>query len=81
VGDRQKGRLRHKSVIDTGYSVDSIKNGIEKALSDNFRKQLKNMEYKFGDGNAAQKMVQIIKSIEIDERLMRKKLNFPERVK
>jgi hypothetical protein len=39
------------------------------------------MEYKFGDGNAAQKMVQIIKSIEIDERLMRKKLNFPERVK
>lgn len=81
VGDRQKGRLRHKSVIDTGYSVDSIKNGIEKALSDNFRKQLKNMAYKFGDANAAQKMVDIIKSIEIDEKLMRKKLDFPERVK
>ncbi len=72
IGDRQKGRIRHQSVIDTDYSVESIKQGIETAMSAEFRQKLKNMPFKFGDGQAAQKMVDIIKSIELNQDFMRK---------
>ena len=78
IGDRQKGRIRHESVIDVDYTVESIQTGIEKAMSKEFRENLKNMQYKFGDGTAAKKIVDILKKIKIDENLMRKKLVFPE---
>ncbi|MFQ5771926.1 MAG: UDP-N-acetylglucosamine 2-epimerase, partial [bacterium] len=38
IGDRQQGRIRHKSIIDTDYSVESISSGIAKALSSDFLK-------------------------------------------
>ena len=79
IGDRQKGRIRHESVIDTDYSVPSIKKGIQKALSRDFRDSLKEMSFKFGDGHAAERMVEIIKNIKVDQNFMRKELDFPEK--
>ena len=76
IGDRQKGRIRHESVIDTDYSVDSIREGIEKALSGHFQKTLIGMPFKFGDGSAGEKMVEIIRKVEIDQDFLRKKLEF-----
>lgn len=78
IGDRQKGRIRHKSVIDTDYSVSSIKKGIQKALSKDFVDTLKEMPFKFGDGHAAERMVEIIKNIKVDQNFMRKRLEFVE---
>lgn len=77
IGDRQKGRIRHKSVIDTDYSVQSICAGIEKAMSPEFRESLGNMKYEFGDGHAAEQIVDILKKTKIDQKLIRKKLEFP----
>jgi len=79
VGDRQKGRIRHDSIIDTDYSVESIHEGIDKALSSKFRDTIKSMLLKFGNGNAAKKMTEIIKNIKIDDDLMRKELDFRTR--
>lgn len=76
IGDRQKGRVRHESVIDTGYSVNSIIKGIQRAIEPNFKKRLKKMDYKFGNGHAAERILKILKDIEINEQLMRKKLDF-----
>jgi len=76
IGDRQKGRLRHDSVIDTDYTVESIHAGMKKALSMEFKKKLVGMEYKFGNGSAAEKMIDIIKKVDVNETLMRKKLDF-----
>ena len=76
IGDRQKGRIRHKSIIDTDYSVDSIVNGIKKAQSDGFKNSIKLMKYKFGDGSTAEKMLRIIQNISIDEKFMRKQLAY-----
>ena len=76
IGDRQKGRLRHKSIIDTEYSEEAIISGINKALSKYFQESIQNMEYKFGDGHAAERIVKILKDIDIDEKLMRKELDF-----
>ena len=76
IGDRQKGRLQHTSIINTEYSEKAIISGINKALSKNFRESIKNMEYKFGDGHTAERIVKILKNINIDEKLMRKELDF-----
>jgi len=76
VGDRQKARFRHKSIIDTDYSVDSITNGIKKAQSKEFKSSINMMKYHFGDGSAAEKMVRIIQNTSIDEKLMRKQLSY-----
>jgi len=77
IGDRQKGRIRHKSIIDTGYGVEDIKDGIAQAVEPRFRESLSDMDYKFGNGHAAEKIVEIIKKLPINSRLMRKKLEFP----
>jgi UDP-hydrolysing UDP-N-acetyl-D-glucosamine 2-epimerase len=74
VGDRQKGRVRHPSIIDTTYSVSDIMDGIQKATSAEFIASIRNMEYQFGDGTAAEKIVCAIKETEIDQRLIRKSL-------
>jgi len=72
IGDRQAGRIRHRSIIDTDYSIDSIKNGIERALSSEFRSCLQDMVYKFGEGDTTQRMINIIKNIKNDQDFIRK---------
>ena len=70
--------MRHKSIIDTEYGEKAIILGINKAISKNFIERIKNMKYKFGDGHAAEKIVNIIKDIKIDQNLLQKKLDFPK---
>lgn len=74
MGDRQVNRIRHRSVIDTGYSETEIIAGIQKALSREFRDSLRTMEFQFGDGHAAGRMVDIIARTKIDQNLLRKQL-------
>lgn len=76
VGDRQKGRIRHISVIDTDYSVSAIQKGINKALSSSFNQEIQKMNYQFGDGFASEKMIAAIESIQVNEKLLRKELDF-----
>lgn len=73
IGTRQKGRLRHLSVIDVDYSPSSIDRGIQKALSKEFKENLKNMKYKFGDGSAAEQIVKIIRETKLDQKFMSKR--------
>ena len=72
IGDRQKGRIQHRSIINTDYSEASIRKGIVKAIEPAFRESLYQMKYKFGKGDSAKRIVQIMKSITIDQKLMRK---------
>jgi UDP-hydrolysing UDP-N-acetyl-D-glucosamine 2-epimerase len=80
IGERQKHRIRHKSVIDVDYSVQSIEDGIKQALDQKFRNEIEDMDYKFGDGNAAESILEIVKSISTDHEgnFFKKKLNFSE---
>ncbi len=76
IGDRQKGRIQHPSIINTDFNKDNIKNTIKIAISDNFRKSVNKMKYKFGDGNASQKMVDALNKVCNRKDLMIKKLVF-----
>jgi UDP-hydrolysing UDP-N-acetyl-D-glucosamine 2-epimerase len=77
IGDRQKGRIMHESIVNTDYSVNSIITAINKAMDQNFIAGLQTMAYKFGDGTAADKMVDILSRITIDSTLLQKQLIFP----
>lgn len=72
IGDRQKGRYLHESVISSNYQRDSITAGIKKALNSGFIKNIRTMKYEFGDGNASKIAIDYLNNLVIDERLIRK---------
>lgn len=61
IGDRQKGRLRAKSVIDSKPRMKQISGAIRKALSPEFTKFCKGVNNPYGKGNTAGKIYQVIK--------------------
>ena len=60
IGNRQKGRIRHKSIIDTSYKQEDITKAIKKVRSKAFLKGIKKMKYKHGKFNTSLKIRNII---------------------
>lgn len=61
IGDRQKGRIRAKSVIDCGYSKQEILLGLQKIYSDEFQSTLVNVKNPHGKGSVSGKILQKIR--------------------
>lgn len=77
IGERQKGRLRNNNIIDTDYDEEDIYNGIFKALNDeNFKVNLNKIENIFGNGTTSIQIVKVLKKININKKLLYKKLNY-----
>jgi UDP-hydrolysing UDP-N-acetyl-D-glucosamine 2-epimerase len=62
IGTRQEGRLRGANVIDVGYSTAEILAGIDRALT----LRLKGTINPYGDGHAAPRIVQALKTTPLD---------------
>ena len=73
VGTRQQGRMRGKNVIDVGYGHDEIINGIQKAVSPQFRAQLGGLKNPYGDGHASDVIIGHLKEMPVDHRLVSKR--------
>ena len=73
IGIRQEGRVRAQNVIDVGYSFEEIRKGIQKAISPEFKLGLKGMKNPYGNGNASEKIVKVLKEIDLDQKLILKK--------
>ena len=74
IGSRQQGRERAENVIDVGHEKKLIIDAINKALFDRpFLKKLKNISNPYGNGKSAAKIVEILKSINLDSSLIQKK--------
>ncbi len=63
IGNRQDGRIKPESVIDSAASKKEIQHAIEKAFSETFRKKSKKIVNPYGNGNAAVKVLKQIKNI------------------
>ena len=73
IGDRQKGRYSPKNVIHCACRKEAIREAIALGRSDAFRQGLKNYVNPYGDGHAAERMVDTLKRIDWeDEALIRK---------
>lgn len=56
IGDRQRGRLQSKSIINCGEDKEAIVQAIEKALSNEFKILCTQVISPYGDGHAAEKI-------------------------
>ncbi len=65
IGDRQKGRLKAESVIDSSESAESITHAIQVALSDDFAAVLSRVENPYGQGEAVKVMLDVIKKVDV----------------
>ncbi len=67
IGDRQKGRIKAKSVIDCEPDKQSIKKAFEKLYSNKFQELLTTVKNPYGDGCASEKAVEVLKSVSLDK--------------
>ncbi len=73
IGTRQAGRQRANNVIDVNYNKDDIIAAIKKAISPEFKEQIKDCKSPYGDGHTAEKIVEVLKTIPLGKKLMQKK--------
>jgi len=77
IGTRQKGRLRAHNVIDVGYNRDEILDAVRKALYDGkFRQRCRNCKNPYGAGNVGEKIANVLATIDINLRLLQKKMTY-----
>ena len=60
IGDRQRGRLKAKSVIDCEPEANSITNALENLFSKEFKVLLEKVVNPYGKGGASKKIVDIL---------------------
>jgi GDP/UDP-N,N'-diacetylbacillosamine 2-epimerase (hydrolysing) len=69
IGDRQKGRLKAESVIDCKPTKESIKRAIDTLFSENFQKILPLVKNPYGEGNATEKILEVLRDAKFPEEL------------
>lgn len=60
IGDRQKGRICAESVISCGNSVQEIECALNKALTSEFRNEIKNVSNPYEGGHTSDRIVEIM---------------------
>jgi len=66
VGMRQQGRERARNIIDTPADADAISDSIAQALSPAFRESLTGMTNPYGDGHAAERIIEVLASTPLE---------------
>ena len=72
IGTRQTGRVRANNVIDVGYERSEIVAGVQRAITPEFREGLRERVNPYGDGRAAEHIVDGLKAVALDDHLIRK---------
>lgn len=73
VGTRQDGKIRAANVIDCGPQRADVAAALVKAMNPEFRRGLAGLVNPYGDGKAGLRIAHILKTVAIDDRLLRKK--------
>lgn len=77
IGKRQQGREKSENIVDVESDKNKLLKAIDFALNNkDFQKKVKRCENKFGDGNAAKKIIKKIKEVKINDKLIQKKLTY-----
>jgi UDP-N-acetylglucosamine 2-epimerase len=73
VGIRQQGRERALNVLDAPADTAAILRAIRSASSEAFRDRLRGMTNPYGDGRASKKIVDVLTSVPLGQRLLLKR--------
>jgi UDP-N-acetylglucosamine 2-epimerase (non-hydrolysing)/GDP/UDP-N,N'-diacetylbacillosamine 2-epimerase (hydrolysing) len=75
IGSRQDGRLRGANVIDVAYDADEIVEAVHRCVCDSaFRHTCRHSENPYYLGNAGPKIAEVLATVPIDQRLLRKRM-------
>ena len=69
IGDRQKGRLKAKSIIDCEPTKDSINKAIETLFSEDFQMSLPTVKNPYGEGYATDKIIEVLRDAKLPKEL------------
>ncbi|MBF0173037.1 MAG: UDP-N-acetylglucosamine 2-epimerase (hydrolyzing) [Magnetococcales bacterium] len=72
IGSRQQGRLRAPSVLDCEEQRHAIRDALHQVLTPGFTAMVQQALHPFGDGHAAERIMDILKSYRLDNLLMKK---------
>jgi UDP-N-acetylglucosamine 2-epimerase (non-hydrolysing)/GDP/UDP-N,N'-diacetylbacillosamine 2-epimerase (hydrolysing) len=70
IGLRQRGRERARNVLDAAPEPADIRGKIAQARSDAFRQSLARMENPYGDGRAAERIVEVLTTVPLTQNLL-----------
>ncbi|PIR93157.1 UDP-N-acetylglucosamine 2-epimerase (hydrolyzing) [Candidatus Falkowbacteria bacterium CG10_big_fil_rev_8_21_14_0_10_43_10] len=76
IGNRQSGRETGRNVIHAGYEEKGITRAISRALSADFRENIKMENNIYGSGAAGKKIVKILERVAYDHKLLAKKFTY-----
>jgi len=76
IGRRQKDRPQAANVINVNYNKAEIISAIYQAVTPEFKEKAKVSANPYGDGQSSQRIVDILKTIKIDEKLLRKEMTY-----
>lgn len=74
IGRRQLGRVQGKNVINCDHQTSAILESIKKALSPEFKASLRNLKNPYGDGKSSERILNVLKNVQINEQLLFKEL-------
>lgn len=75
IGLRQQGRERALNIVDAEPNAAAILGALEKAQSNGFRTSLAGMKNPYGDGHAAEKIVDVLTRVPLGQELLLKRHN------
>lgn len=77
VGRRQEGRLHAENVIHVPHERVAIAAALDRALHDaNFRATVKNCSQPYGDGKAGERIVEVLRTVPLDRKLLVKRMTY-----
>ncbi|HEX3867884.1 MAG TPA: UDP-N-acetylglucosamine 2-epimerase [Gemmatimonadaceae bacterium] len=77
IGTRQRGRMQASNVINTWHDRREIGKAVKTATSDRrFRARLAKCVNPYGDGHSAERIVKILEDVELDRRLLDKRITY-----
>jgi UDP-hydrolysing UDP-N-acetyl-D-glucosamine 2-epimerase len=75
VGNRQRGRVHGRNVVDADCTRDAIAKALRQVLRAPFRTGLSGLVNPYGDGRAAERIVKVLAAVPLDRRLIEKKFH------
>jgi UDP-hydrolysing UDP-N-acetyl-D-glucosamine 2-epimerase len=76
IGRRQNGRPQAANVVNVGNHKDEIVTAVRVATSPDFIARAREVQNPYGDGTASNKIVNILKGIEINQKLLQKEMAY-----
>jgi GDP/UDP-N,N'-diacetylbacillosamine 2-epimerase (hydrolysing) len=79
IGDRQRGRLKAKSVIDCEPNQQSIQKAFERLYSIAFQEKLAFVQNPYGEGGASEKIVKVLEKLPFEDILKKQFYDLPSK--